>query len=391
MSSLNEPPIQNDPPKQLEKDEPQDRRLAPPDFGRTDAKRSSKMRTSSQKPKQKKGELAADQHFDDLATPFASNIYGSYKGRLRLALLRDDLWPLLAPGQSLLDVGAGIAQLSAESLQLGLDAYALDAADEMRHQAEVHAQTQFNQQWGDRYQVLPMQSFELPEAHSAGFDWVWCHAVLAWLQDPADGLQRLVEWVRPGGRLSVLFYNRDSMALQQIFRGRYGYLEKLWARMEEGGVPSVGATTAAIPVTTMPVTTTPVTTTPVTTTSGTTTPVTAAQDTRMECKDTVVKRVRHEKDDTRAQPYPGAVPVKPFYPGGLTPQTPLDLQWVIDTVTKLGMRVVLQRGVRCFADYMQANVRARMSEAELLQVERTYRGRMPYLAMGRYIHLVAEK
>lgn len=372
---------QNEPPKRSEKHEPQDRRLAPSDFGRTDAKRSSKMRTSTQKPKQKKGELAADQHFDDLATPFASNIYGSYKGRLRLALLRDDLWPLLAPGQSLLDVGAGIAQLSAESLQLGLDAYAVDAADQMRHQAEAYAQTQFNQRWGDRYQVLPMQSFELPEAHSDGFDWVWCHAVLAWLQDPADGLQRLVEWVSPGGRLSVLFYNRDSMALQQIFRGRYGYLEKLWARMEEGNVPSVGATTAAIPVTTTPAITTPATTTPVTT----------AQAASIECKDTVVKRAGHEKDDTRAQPYPGAVPVKPFYPGGLTPQTPLDLQWVIDTVTKLGMRVVLQRGVRCFADYMQANVRARMSEAELLQVERIYRGRMPYLAMGRYIHLVAEK
>ena len=152
------------------------------------------------------------------------------------------------------------------------------------------------------------------------------------------------------GRLSLLFYNRDSMALQQIFRGRYGYLEKLWARMEA--------------------------------------PTLADSDLANK-EQTGTKRNLISVNGSLRDPQ--VQPVKPFYPGGLTPQTPLDLQWVTDSLQSLGMRVVLQRGVRCFADYMQAEVRARMTEVQLLEVKRTYRARMPYLAMGRYIHLIAKK
>lgn len=342
-------PHNNEPPKRSDRGANRGRRACSSKIKSSEGKRSESKRSAKQ-PASKKGVLSADQHFDALATPFASNIYGSYKGRLRLALLRDDLLPELVAGQSLLDVGAGIAQLSAEGRHLGLDAYALDAAAEMQSQAETYATDQYNQPWQDRYQVLPMQSYTLPTSHAEGFDWVWCHAVLAWLQDPADALQRLVGWVRPGGRLSLLFYNRDSMALQQIFRGRYGYLEKLWARMEA--------------------------------------PALAAGDAIIEDQYDAKQNPISDSDSLQS---PQLQPVKPFYPGGLTPQTPLDLQWVTDTLQSLGMRVTLQRGVRCFADYMQAEVRARMTEAQLLEVERTYRARMPYLAMGRYIHLIAVK
>lgn len=287
----------------------------------------------------KKGALAADQHFDLLAKPLANNIYGSYKGRLRLALLQDDLLPLVESGQSLLDVGAGMAQISAQARQQGLDVYAFDAAEEMRQQAEAYALANFDWSWQTRYQVMPLQAYTLPESVHAGFDWVWCHAVLAWLQDPADGLRRITEWVCPGGRVSLLFYNRDSMALQQIFRGRYGYLEKLWARTGEQQIVSV---------------------------SG----VDGAPSSKTNASQALVE---------------------PFYPGGLTPQTPLDPQWVCETLEDLGFSVLFQRGVRCFADYMQSEVRARMTEAQLLAVERTYRRRMPYLGMARYIHVVAQK
>jgi S-adenosylmethionine-dependent methyltransferase len=83
--------------------------------------------------------------------------------------------------------------------------------------------------------------------------------------------------------------------------------------------------------------------------------------------------------------------VKPFYPGGLTPQTPLASQWVCDQLHALGLQVSWLRGVRCFADYLQANVRSRMTEEQLLAIERTYRTEMPYRQMARYIHLLAVK
>jgi len=272
-----------------------------------------------------------DQHFQSLAHPFVKNIYGSYKGRLRLALLRDDLFPAVDAGKTLLDVGAGLAQLSGELRLLGVDAYALDAAAEMREQAESFALDQSALPWQERYCVMPLQDYCLPSVHADGYDWVLCHAVLAWLRAPAQALLRLGKWVRPGGCLSILFYNRDSMALQQIFRGRYGYLEKMWARTTAtGGQMST------------------------------------------DC----------------SQPLGLS---EPFYPGGLTPQTPLSLAWVTDQLTGMGFRIQLQRGVRCFADYMHAEVRARLTEEQLLSIERSYRAQMPFLAMARYIHVIAKK
>ncbi len=64
-----------------------------------------------------------------------------------------------------------------------------------------------------------------------GFDVVACHAVLEWLADPKTALGCLVELLKPGGGLSLMFYNRNAVLLKQVFSGEF--VEALRERREE--------------------------------------------------------------------------------------------------------------------------------------------------------------
>lgn len=51
------------------------------------------------------------------------------------------------------------------------------------------------------------------------YDFVNCHAVLEWLEDPFDGLVRLTDWVAPEGYLGVMVYNKHMLMLRHMMRG----------------------------------------------------------------------------------------------------------------------------------------------------------------------------
>lgn len=269
-----------------------------------------------------------DRHFDALGLRLAKNIYGSYKGQLRLALLREDLADRIHTSDRILDVGAGLAQLSADWVMAGSEVCAFDAAPAMQQAAERYIYDTFGLSWGKRYQVARLQDYAA--RRTLTYDWVFCHAVLAWLVDPAAALRQLAKWCCPGGHLSLLVFNKDSIALQQVFRGRYDYLARLWERLDAS------------------------------------------------------------PDRSGSQEMLSA-PALPFYPGGLTPQTPLDRLWVQAQLHELGFDVVFEAGVRCFSDYLVADVRERLSFEQLLQMERVYRHQMPFLGMARFIHVIARK
>ena len=72
--------------------------------------------------------------------------------------------------------------------------------------------------------------------------------------------------------------------------------------------------------------------------------------------------------------------------GGLTPQHPLDPEQVRDWLT-LPLRH--QRGIRCFADYLDPELLARRSHADTLALERRLGTEMPYRDMARYLHFLA--
>ncbi len=53
------------------------------------------------------------------------------------------------------------------------------------------------------------------------FDLVLCHAVLEWLAQPQQALHKLFGLIRPGGHLSLMFYNRDALIFRNLIRGNW--------------------------------------------------------------------------------------------------------------------------------------------------------------------------
>ncbi len=161
--------------------------------------------------------MSGDRNFDDLAEHFERRIYGGLKGRVRLAILRRELQPYLertpphTEPLSVLDTGAGLAQLALELAGAGHRVTVNDLSqrmlDEARRRAEQQGVTE-----AISWRRGPFQDL----VHEQQYDLVLCHAVLEWMAEPHAAIAALASLVRPGGHLSLAFYNRDA----QIFRNR---------------------------------------------------------------------------------------------------------------------------------------------------------------------------
>ncbi|SFX31403.1 methyltransferase domain-containing protein [Marinospirillum alkaliphilum] len=165
--------------------------------------------------------IQQDRHFSNgMAERFARNIYGSAKGRLRLKILRDRMLaelPLQQPGLSVLDAGGGLGQVSCWLARQGHQVLLAEPAGEMLEYAAQRLQ---------RFGVQPLQASiqQLPEALPPAqqqFDLVVCHAVLEWLHQPLETLQSLLQHLKPGGHLSLMFFNADALLLANILRGNW--------------------------------------------------------------------------------------------------------------------------------------------------------------------------
>lgn len=167
--------------------------------------------------------MTADIHFDELAERFERKIYGSEKGNLRLQLLWDDLLatvPCLQQGEALdvLDAGGGFGQLGVRLAALGHRIVLAEPAAPMLERARQGfveagidaARMQFEQA---SIQQLPAVLGERQ------FDLVICHAVLEWLAEPLATLGQLLPWLKPGGWLSLAFYNRESIVWKNLLKG----------------------------------------------------------------------------------------------------------------------------------------------------------------------------
>jgi S-adenosylmethionine-dependent methyltransferase len=56
------------------------------------------------------------------------------------------------------------------------------------------------------------------------FDIVLFHAVLEWLVEPRETLKQLLEFIKPGGYLSLMFYSRTGLIYQNLTRGNFDYI-----------------------------------------------------------------------------------------------------------------------------------------------------------------------
>lgn len=162
-----------------------------------------------------------DRNFDKLVDKFHAKVYDTVKGEWRLKLLKEDLQQFQQASPSdksplqVWDAGCGFAQISQWLAQSG---HTMTLCD-LSHQMLLRAQQNFAEQ------NLKATFIEGPAQEVAQqlnrFDLVLFHAVLEWLAQPQETLQAVANKVKPGGHLSLLFYNRNSVVIRNTLKGAW--------------------------------------------------------------------------------------------------------------------------------------------------------------------------
>lgn len=255
--------------------------------------------------------MTNDRNFDDLARRFTDNIYGSPKGRIRLAILQEDLDTLLSrfPVDTplrILDAGSGLGYMALYLAQRGHEVVLCDHSAVMLQRAK--------QLFAEQAPAAKVTFIESPvqalQQYVRGqFDVVLFHAVLEWVSEPQQTLQDLLRFLRPGGFFSLLFYNRNSLVMRNLLRGNF---RKLAADQFAGD------------------------------------------------------------------------------PKSLTPTNPLLPEDVFGWLAASGLTVLSRTGVRIIYDYLSREIREQRSFEDILEMERRYCRQEPFIALGRYMHVLAQ-
>lgn len=158
--------------------------------------------------------MQQDRNFDDLAERFNARIYDTGKGQLRLEILKQDLQQFTeAKPLTIWDAGCGAGQMSLWLAGFGHQLTLCDISEKLLSQARqefAQARLEASFHHASIQQLAP----QLPV-----FDLVICHAVVEWLATPLETLKQVMDRVKPGGYLSLMFYNRNAMVYKNIIRG----------------------------------------------------------------------------------------------------------------------------------------------------------------------------
>lgn len=164
--------------------------------------------------------MSSDRNFNDLAPQLKSNIYGSLKGEIRLAVIWEDLRHAIAQldegrGRHLLDAGCGFAQVSRRLLRSRWEGVLCDIADEILLQV---GEALRNEGLAAQLRHMPLQALGGDE--TLEFDLILTHAVLEWMEEPRQVIDALAPRLRRGGHWSLLFYNRTAHELRLLLAGQ---------------------------------------------------------------------------------------------------------------------------------------------------------------------------
>ncbi|MDQ6991532.1 MAG: methyltransferase domain-containing protein [Mariprofundaceae bacterium] len=164
-----------------------------------------------------------DTNFDELASHFQKRIYGSRKGKIRLAVLQRDLLEqipeLKKGGLEILDIGGGLAQMGLYCASFDNHVTINDLSKSMLDMGKLEAKKQGlmdDMTWHHgAYQTLEHKKYDL----------VLCHAVLEWLAEPTLLLETLAKFCKDDGRISLMFYNIDALILHNLIRGNFNKIK----------------------------------------------------------------------------------------------------------------------------------------------------------------------
>lgn len=168
-----------------------------------------------------------DRNFDDIAEKFSRNIYGTTKGRLRQAILWQDLDALLDTWGSrslrILDAGGGQGQTACKMAERGHQVLLCDVSAEMIARASAFAAEQ-----GVSHNMHFVQSAaqDIGEHLESPVDLILFHAVLEWVAEPQQVLAKLWDCLAPGGVLSLMFYNANGLLMHNMVAGNFAFVEK---------------------------------------------------------------------------------------------------------------------------------------------------------------------
>lgn len=163
--------------------------------------------------------------FSGISQKFSKSIYDTTKGQLRMAVLKRDLAPLLA-GQPclLLDVGAGLGQVNQWFQEKGFSVVHSDLSTEMVEEAERRHKAAG---MGERCEYIQAGLTDLvSQSPSIQYDIILCHAVLEWLPDTELAIKQLARLLKPGGKLSLMFYNHHAQLFANAIYGNFDYIER---------------------------------------------------------------------------------------------------------------------------------------------------------------------
>lgn len=168
----------------------------------------------------------SDRNFDDISEHFAKKVYGGIKGRIRLAVLWQDIDEAITnhPKDSLrvLDVGAGLAQLSlmlANNHQVTIN----DISANMLQMAKDNAKALGVEQ---KLRIINCPYQQLSEQLAGEkFDLILCHALLEWLGEPEKIMAFFDQFLAKDGILSLCFYNPASKIYRNLMMGNFYQLD----------------------------------------------------------------------------------------------------------------------------------------------------------------------
>ncbi|MES3006487.1 MAG: methyltransferase domain-containing protein [Pseudomonadota bacterium] len=196
--------------------------------------------------------FASDRNFDDLAPRFARNVYGGLKGELRLAILRRDfeefIPAFLQAGNSasaplrILDAGGGQGQFGLQLAACGHHLTLCDISSEMLKLAQTQAADMALSTVEFVHGSVQEMMAAVQNGIRTPFDLVLCHSLLEWVADQEGLLRALLPLVKPGGYLSLTFYNRHGMVMKNLLRGKRSPI------LDNRFVPSAGSLTPTRPL-----------------------------------------------------------------------------------------------------------------------------------------------
>jgi S-adenosylmethionine-dependent methyltransferase len=164
-----------------------------------------------------------DRNFDGIADRFRKNIYGNPKGELRLALCWRELVAQIPALQesaplSVWDAGGGLGQMSLRLAELGHAVLLNDISADMLAIARKDID---EAGLGEKIVIehAAIQDISLRPDNKQQYDLVLCHAVLEWVAEPEALLTSLLAGLRPGGYLSLMFYNLNALILSNMAKG----------------------------------------------------------------------------------------------------------------------------------------------------------------------------